>query len=228
MSIRKVIKFYFVFVMSIVSMAALSYNTDLREYVVSVLDFDLSTEGLAKTATNLSKELVTFEDSEIEDFFYSETNNLERINFSIENNPENAYAAPGNMDVEIMQYQIETYEKELFIKDLKLKVVGVAPENILGVRLLVKGEEISQGQAVEEYFEFKNVNFRLGENDNVNISLVIDISGEVMTGQRIRFDIEKPEDLAIIVGKDSYTITDYYPIRGKYLSIVRPRPLSKD
>ena len=65
---------------------------------------------------------------------------------------------------------------------------------------------------------------KIGKNSDVILTLYVNLSLKLHTGQRIRMDIEKPEDLVLLVGKKLYEVSGYYPIKGEYISIARPRP----
>ena len=68
---------------------------------------------------------------------------------------------------------------------------------------------------------------KISESETAEISLVVDLSEELKTGKRVRMDIEKPDDLEIFVGDERYEMNAYYPLRGEYLSIGRPRPVKE-
>ena len=41
-----------------------------------------------------------------------------------------------------------------------------------------------------------------------------------MANNRLRLDIEKPQDLGLRVSNKGYEVNEYYPIKGKYLTII--------
>jgi hypothetical protein len=57
------------------------------------------------------------------------------------------------------------------------------------------------------------------------VSLRVDLSENLKTGQRLRFDIAAPEDIKLLLDGKKYELSKYYPFKGEYLTIARQRPV---
>lgn len=221
MNIAKVIKAYFLFVMAISSMALLSYNDNVGNYISSVLHVD----NLSESGKGFYKNLMSgiSYDNDGRKSFLSHNENPSLINFSILNNPEKAFAAPGEKNVEMMSFVFKTFENDLIFEDLRLKIIGVDPEYIEKAMLLDEKEILQTAKKDGEYFVFEGIDYAIESFQKKSLLFYIDLSPDIKTGERIRMDIENPDDINIIVGDEPYLIDAYYPLQGKYLSIAKQR-----
>lgn len=200
------------FVMCGVAVASLSYNNTVEQYLASVFSFK-----------NESTDLTAFS-ADIGENSGGISNSTGIINFVIDNDPTEAFSQPGAKSVPIMHFKMRTFDESVTIKNLKLKLVGVENRYVDKVFLTKGREVISMGKQKGEYFEFKSLDFHLSKNSSGVINVIVDVGEELTTGNRFRLDIEKPEDIVILVGSDTYSVAGNYPLRGKYLSIAKSRP----
>lgn len=221
MNIAKVIKAYFLFVMAISSMALLSYNDNVGNYISSVLHAD----NLSESGKGFYKNLMSgiSYDNDGRKIFLSHNENSSLINFSISNNPEKAFASPGEKNVDMMSFVLKTFEDDLVFEDLRLKITGVDPEYIEKAMLLDEKEILQIGKKDGEYFVFEGIDYLIESFQKKFLLLYVDLSSDIKTGERFRMDIENPDDINIIVGDEPYLIDAYYPLQGKYLSVTRQR-----
>lgn len=220
MNIAKVIKAYFIFVMAVSSIALFSYNDNIGNYIVSVLHADNISSD-----TGFYKNLMAgiSYDNDGRKVFSSSNENSSLINFNIINNPEKAFASPGEDNKELMSFLFKTFEDDLELKYLRLKIVEADSEYIKKA-ILIDGKKILQiGKKDGEYFIFDNINYEIKSSDEKSLFIYISLSSDIKTGERVRMDIESPEDIVLLVGGENYIIDSYYPIQGKYLSIARQR-----
>ena len=216
MNIAKVIKVYFIFVMVISSIALLSYNDNFGNYILSVLHV-----GESSANASLYTSVIAYD---YEGGVFSSTNESSSLlNFSIINDPEKAFSAPGSENVEMMGFLFKTGDDVSLLKDLRLKVVGVDPKYIEKAVLFDGKKIVKVGAKDEEYFSFKQINQKIDPNAYKILYLHVSLSSELHTGQRFRMDIESPDDIIILTGSQQFIVDDYYPIEGKYLSIAVPR-----
>lgn len=217
MSIQKVIKLYFVFVMAVATMAMLTYNVRVENFIVSIFH----TQGSVQIVEPESKRMGAFADEmrmsppgESED---------EPVIFSITNDPEWAFAEPGSYGVSVMDFIFRAADEDLLLQLLKLKVVGVDIKNIESA-VLTDGEEFfKKGWVLDEYLIFSHINYEVLPDGEGVLTLVLDLGEDLHPGQRIRMDIEQPEDIVMLVGGEFYDVDQNYPIRGKSLSIAKAR-----
>lgn len=221
MNIAKVIKVYFIFVMAISSMALLSYNDNVGNYISSVLHAD----NISESGKGFYKDLmagISYDDGGRK-IFLSHNENPSLINFSILNNPGKAFASPGDKNVDMMSFVFKTFENDLVFENLRLKIMGVDPEYIEKAMLLDEKEILQIGKKDGEYFVFEGIDYAIESFQKKSLLLYIDLSPDIKTGERLRMDIENPDDINIIVGDKPYSIDAYYPLQGKYLSIAKQR-----
>jgi hypothetical protein len=221
MNIAKLIKGYFIFVMAISSVAVFSYNDSFSNYVVSVLHSDNSLTQVSPLQNVFDK--ISSENYLSGSIFTSINQNPSLINFLIESNPEGSFAEPGSQNSKVMTFSLKADADPMVLESLKLKVVGI-DSSYVGRATLSFGDYVfSKGRRDGDYFIFDNLNIRVAPNGFKTFDLLVNISSEVKTGNRFRFDIESPDDIGLNVNGETYIIDGYYPIKGTYLSIARPR-----
>lgn len=227
MNIQGVIKFYFSFTLILVCAAGLSYNHDVRELMVNSFNIDLSAEKnlLTTVSSNkglLSEKLATGKNEQ--GLFAAVNTNSNIVSFEMVSTPDKSYASPGASNVEIMKFAITAYETPVSFNEIKLKTFGIDSKYVTRASMILDEENSVEGILDGGYFVFKNISYNLAANNSGYISLRVDLSDEVTTGNRLRMDIEKPDDIELFVGGGAYKLNAYYPIEGRYLSITRPNP----
>ncbi len=191
--------------------AVFSYNDSFHKYLTSVLHIEKpalsqetgdSTENFFSSIDEIKKVKVLLEANVKNEEQKSE--NL--LNFEITNEPEKAYANPGEAGKEIMKFSIKTNVGETILQKLNFKINGVDPKKIIKAYLKYGEEIIGETIPSEEYLNFDYLNLEIGKEPGENLSLVLDLSNELKTGERIRIDFEYPQNL-----------------KGKYLTISKRR-----
>jgi len=218
MNLNKIIKIYFAFVMTVSSVALMSYNDSVKQYMASV--FYLNDES-AQEVSFLPLDLV--ENFLPNNFSFDRIEYIPPFDFELVNDAGNAFALPGNEGVEIMKFQIKTDDKNFELDDLRLKVEGVDIGKIKEAIFMNNEGIVVRGKKENEHFIFNGIGFELEKESEGSLSLILNLSDDLHPGKRIRMDIEKSEDIGILVDNDPYTLRFDYPIRGKYLSIVKRR-----
>lgn len=194
MSIQKIIKIYFIFVMTIVSMSILSVNKNFENLIISVFH---TSSGLS---TEIKTAVIVPAESSI---------------LTITNQPEKAYASPGAKDIELMKFVFKADSEDIELKSMILKTVGVPAEKLKKV-VLKDEDSVSESDGISEYFLFKNIGFMLKSGEKKTLSLRVDLGENLHAGDRFRMDIEK-----LVLGGKADEANFEFPIIGKYLSIVK-------
>lgn len=220
MHIVKILRAYLVFILTITAASLLTYSDTAKLYLASVLHS--SKENIGEVKSNFPMYIVGSVFQKNEKNFVMEKEFAGVVNFFISQNKENSYAAPGAKNAPIMELNFKSGKDTLELKNLRLKVAGVEAEKIEGIYLSFNDKNL-KGRKNDSYFVFENINYKLTGGMGGIISVSADLSAELKTGQRLRLDIEKPEDIGLEAAGKSYRINGFYPIKGEYLTISKPR-----
>lgn len=227
MNIKKILKFYLVLTLSITAMSLLSYSDLIRSnashYYANTLNaldsfFDdseykyLEEKAIIYNRADVSK-------TPKKDF----KKTPEGFTFSIGNTPEKAYALAGSRMAEIMDLDFKTMEKTLKIKSIKFTIEGVSQEDIEEAYLFSEDEIVSTAKKGNNKLFFDGMNHEIEPNGSEVLTVKLNLSHNLKTGNRVRLDIMEPGDLAIELDDDPIQPSKNYPINGRYLSITSPR-----
>lgn len=200
--------------MLVSSISVLSYSEGFENYVLSVLH-----SGNSSMSESFVSSLSTFD---FEGKIYSSENSSSSLlNFTIVNKVEESFVQPGAKDVEIMGLMIKSGDEPVVVKQLRLQIVGIDPEYIENAYIMDGKKKIRVGVKDSEYFSFSRIDKLIKADHTKILRLYVDLSDELHSGQRFRMDIEEPKDIVIYSGKDLFNIDEFYPIQGKYLSVVQ-------
>jgi hypothetical protein len=233
MNVRKILRGYLVFALAVTSAGFLWQNPEVKLYTSNNFASVLNVfEGLSDTSNYSSYEykpyasmfnvdnVKTAEDKIV----VPRTKNYKLLSFEIKNDPVNSFTLAGIQGVDLMSFLIKTEDKAAYFDDITMKAHGVDAEMIEAVYLVAPEGVIAEGKAKDEYFSFNNLNYKIAANSLVNIKVKLDLKAEINPGDRIRMDIEKPEDMNLKVNGEAFNISPQYPVEGKYLTIIDPRP----
>ena len=222
MNIQRLIKGYFAFIMTIVTVGALTYNEDVEQYMASVFHID-ETSGLKTDITSSAHMLQSsnFIDS-LRVFPHSEGHSL--VTMDIENTPSQAFAVPGAEDKEIARFIFTTSEYEMSLEKLTLRVVGADTDYIDSASFMAGDEQIDKASVVGDYLVFSNINHKIDQDTQGVLTLNVNLGEDLHTGQRIGVRVESHEDIEIVVGGEIYNLPTYFPTSTKYISIAKSRP----
>lgn len=218
MNIKKILKFYLVLTLILTVFASLSYNDEFRYYLstyaTSVLDYKYNEP---KPYVSLYSPAVSFKPSGKSYVYYKD--NPGNIVFNITNSPDKSMVKAGAKNAEIMSLNFKTGSTPVELENLSLKIVGTDADNIDAAYLTVGNEIISEAYIPGGYLRFNNISYDIAANTSSSIKIKLDLSGNLAIGNRIRLDIESPQDVAVRVDNSLHGINGYYPMKGKYLSI---------
>lgn len=230
MNLKKILKIYLIFILTITGMSILGNDLTIKKYYNP---YFLSVIHLFDDKSDLDVKPSDFDWS----VFIPKNANISvsapqkpisnDISFEITNEPEKAYASPGDIGIEIMKLNFKTKDKGMKLKSLKLKVVGAEREKIVRLFLTSGDKFVALGRPSDNYFKFDYINYEIAAASEGSLSVRIDLSENLQTHDRIRLDIENPEDIELTIDEKPYKIIGYYPIEGKYLSIALRRPWIK-
>lgn len=221
MNIMKILKGYFLFVMMVGAMSLLSYNDNVRTYFANVF----VAEGTAVTTKTYS--VVYTSQALLPKFslnYVTEKQNSAVVNFEITRDTDWGFGLPGGKKVPVMKLNFKTGDQPLEFDNVKFSIQGVDELLIQGAYLLDENEVVASAKKVGGHLKFSSVDYELAARSEGSVVVALDLSPALKTGQRIRLDIDAPEDFGLRVGGIPYKIGAYYPMKGKYLSIARPRP----
>lgn len=227
MNINKILKFYLVLTLSISAIAALSYSSFVKENMSTFSSSVLgSFEGMSDTSKYTSEKLfanvlpISKEDSHSIDVATSPLT----VNFNLSRDANKTSAVPGESNAEIMQIKIKSTDANLVLKSINFKLEGVNPDMIERVYLIDENKNIHKAELDDGYARFSNISIAAEAEKAILLSLRVDVSKDLHTGERFRFDIEEPNDIQLFANDEVYEIRQQYPIRGTYLSIAKNRP----
>ncbi len=222
MNIKKILKFYLVLTLMLTAFASLSYNDEFRYYLstyaTSVLDYKYNETKPFVSVYSPSASLKSYEKSYV---YYKD--NPGNIVFNITNSPDKSMVATGTKNAEIMSFNFKTANVPIELENLALKIVGINGDDIDAAYLAIGNEVIAEAYISGDYLKFTNISYGIAANSSSSIKIKLDLSENLKINNRIRLDIESPQDSAIRVNNSLYGINGYYPMKGKYLSISKPR-----
>ncbi len=219
MNLQKIIKVYFIFVMSLVSVAALTYTDSIGGVFVSAFQSD----DLASESPFANYVLDAFHEGQHNELYVSDKNDPLKIDFRTEY-PESNFVFSGGENVHLMTLKIKP-KKDSMLESLKFKL-SVGDEEIFKKAYFTDkdGEVLAKGKSVGGYLIFDGVRLKIMEGVREEISLFVDLSDELKPGNHFRMDVEKPDDLIFIVDGAEFYLNEFYPIKGRSFSVVEKRP----
>lgn len=232
MNIEKIIKMYFLAVMLMVSMAALSYNANVKNFMASVFFVDAKAydQNLANYSGNSRLPKISYNpefmaNNALRSFKFPVKREKETyVTFEITDNGKMVYASPGETEVNFMNFSISLNDEEVAFDYINFRIKGVQSEMI--ERAYIKeGESVFEGVKDGDYLKFTGMNIVVLPGEEKILQVYVDLSEKLQTSDRFRLDIEKSEDLGIFVDEERYLPFKNYPVKGKYLTIARRRPL---
>lgn len=227
MNIRKILNFYLGLTLTLTLVSALSYSDSVK-YYASVFSSGIfgafENTGSDSGYKNIPAPNISFppanSSTQNKSNFYSQNTNPAVLNFDIVNNPEKSFAKPGANGVNIMSFIFKPKDQNFNLKNLTLKISGASPDSVRSARLISDEKVLGTASRTDDYLHFENISYSLNAGDEGVLNIILDLNENSKVGDRLRFDIETPGDIGIEVGGNPYEINGYYPIKGKYLSIV--------
>lgn len=232
MNIERIIKMYFLVVMLMVSVAALSYNTGVKNMMASVFFIDASASDgiLTSNFGNSRLPKITYNpqfmaNNTLRAFEFPAKRESEiSLTLEITNDEKTAYASPGAKGVHLMDLKVQALGEEMQFDNLTLKIEGVEASMIENVYIKT-GEVSFEASRGTNYLKFSDMDLNLLPGEMKTLQVYADLSADLKSSDRFRFDIEQSDDLGIFVAEEKYLPVKNYPVKGKYLTIANKRPL---
>ncbi len=217
---KKIVTGYFVFTMIVGGMVVFG-QTDLGKHyyadVFQTMNWDLDA-GLKAMEKEVPTDLFA---PETEKEFIDGKKNYGLVNVDFDNKPAEAFVFAGEKGKEMMELQLKAHDKAIELKSLKLKLAGLDAKNLLGARLVAEGETLVEAEIKGEYVDFGQFQFMLEPYMAAAISIEVDLGPGARSGKRFRLDLESAEDIDLRVGARRYLLRGFYPMEGKYLTVVK-------
>lgn len=233
MNLLKILKSYLIFILAITAMASLSYIDSVRNFangqfasVIDAMGHNDQKSGSTSFAYTANYDWENLRE-EKEGSFEVGNKNENLISFEINPANDGAFAAPGTSGAPMMDLAIISAEEELELNGFKFKIVGVEADQVKKAYIFDGEKLIALGSRRGEYLNFEGLNIKFAKGKENRLSVKMDVGSKLKTGERIRLDIEKPEDIDLKVGGEPYLVNSYYPIKGEYLTISKPRPWTR-
>lgn len=226
MNLSKLFRNYLIFILVITGMSTLTYSETFNSFSSQFLSVLHISKNIPTDVSSKKLNTAAFEPIAVNNpasTFKSQKENSGILNFEITSDPENSFAEPGDREVEIMRLVFKSKNEAVSVNGMKLKIEGVSGDALKKVYLAENDNFVTFGQTFDEYIVFRYVNYEVKAGDKLELSIVADLSEDLKTNDRIRLDIESADDISITVGGKPYQLSGYYPIRGKYLTIAKPR-----
>ena len=235
MNVRRILRGYLVFALLITTVGVAGQNQSVKSYttnnfasVIHLFDGLTDTENYKLSDFKPYASIYNIENVNVREdkVGVPRTKNYGLLSFDIKNDPANAFGLPGSKGNDLMSFLIQTESEAAYFDGVILKVEGVEAKMVEAAYLVDAEGVIAEGKASGEYFSFNNLRYEIEAESLVNIRVKVDLSPDLHTSDRLRMDIEKPEDLKLEVDGEAFEISAQYPVEGKYISIATPRPWS--
>lgn len=208
------------FIMMITAASLLTYSDTAKLYLASVLHG--SREKIQEAKALAPSYVIKSAFKKSADAFTENEAPTGMVAISVGQDAQNSFALPGAKNAPVMSLNFKTGNEPMELKSLKLKIAGVEKEQIENAYLVFVDKNL-QGERDGEYFIFENIDYSLDAETAGSVEVKADLGADLKTGQRLRFDIEKQDDIGMRVAGSMQKINSRYPIKGEYLTISRPR-----
>jgi hypothetical protein len=131
------------------------------------------------------------------------------------------YIAPGEKDITIFAFSVESYSDILLLERLQLALQGKVDKKMFIRAKLFEGEnEIATSRIKEGVFSFKKFTSILKPGVYKQYTVKLDMSEEAQPGSRFHFEITNPYGIELNSGNVPQYSLDRYPITGDYVTVV--------
>ncbi len=200
------------FTVFVASVAAVSYAPTVKMYASSFLSGDTSAQEAEDQGRLLSSVLVPLEEA-----------GGTAVNLSLSGDPSDGFAHPGETGAKIMDLTLKSFDADLRLNYLRLKIGGVDPSKVKNVYLVNDGREMGKAVVSGEYVTFSGFNFDVPIGVAGVITVAADLSEDLSPGERLNLSIEKSGDIRVLADGEDYDFGNVFPLNGSFLSVVRSR-----
>lgn len=191
--------------MFVVAVSIVGYNTPTKAYMANVLGYNFSVGEKFSESKNEEKQTADF------------------LTFAVTNNPKKTFVFAGAQNSELMKLVFRSTKSDVILRKISFKIALIDPKYIKNAGLIYKGNLVAEGAVKDGKLNFENMNHKFDNTTEEFFSLSISLIDDIPVGQRIRMDIENPDDIVITNGENEFKLQASYPMKGKYLSVVQKR-----
>lgn len=131
------------------------------------------------------------------------------------------YIAPGEKDIPIFAFSVQSNNEILLLERLQLALKGKVDTKMFIKAKLFEGEnEIATSRIKEDVFLFKNFTSILKPGVNKDYTVKLDISEDAQPGSRFHFEITNPYGIELNANNVPQYSLARYPIKGDYVTVV--------
>lgn len=131
------------------------------------------------------------------------------------------YIAPGEKDIPIFSFSIQSNNEILLLQRLQLALQGNVDTKMFVKAKLFEGEnEIATSRIKEDVFLFKSFTSILKPGVNKDYTIKLDISEDAQPGSRFHFQITNPYGIELNANNVPQYSLGRYPIKGDYVTVV--------
>ena len=218
MSIPKIIKGYFIFMLVLSSVATMSYNHNFEDMLTST--FHSSVESMRSPFTVIAAN--SFEDEKKDGVLKLTTKKNTDFTFSVSNPSDKRFAEPSSANNNMMTITFKA-KKDSTVKNIRLKLVGTDSSNVGRVTLMDGNKIAAIGKRDGNYFYFVGIDLKVNSEKSKSLVLKVNLSSSLKASDRFRMDIESAEDIEVKVGRTNYEVMREYPVKGSYLTVSKNR-----
>lgn len=228
MYLRKIIKIYFLSVMCLVSVAGLTYNDHVHKMYISVMH---SIDQNALMVGNHVSEIFKTSDiiEKIANLNGNKTLNLrvfeknrDFVSFDLRN-VSGAFVESGDEARSVFEMELSGNDGGVVLHGVNFSVNGIDPEKIVSFSLQT-GDGISfAADRKANVFSFNNLEYSIPGGENEIFSVLVAVNSEAGHGDRFGVEIASPDDLDLSFGGEDFVLSEYYPVKSGYVSVVNAR-----
>lgn len=131
------------------------------------------------------------------------------------------YINPGEENAHVFSFVIESNSQTIVLKGVQLELVGnIDSREMLEARLMEGEEVIARSKVRDGIISFSKFTSVLQPESSKEYRVNLDITGEVKSGSRFKFQIKDPYALRLYLNDEIYYSLADYPIDGGYVSVV--------
>ncbi len=217
MNVKNIIKIYFYFLVLVLSMAGLSYNSSFKSFYLEGVDTMLAFSKDLKSISNMRVNMADVSGFNNRDSLALSNKAVLSDNIIFNNKNIFSYAKNAEENVYLMEFSIKSMS-EAYLKDIRFSVEGLKEGQSIDL-FLEKDNEFIYSKPVAEKYEFSFIN-KVDLKNGVSFKVRANLPDNLEVNQRIRLLIKEESDIEIEENNKTTSPKINYPIYSNYLSIV--------
>jgi hypothetical protein len=151
-------------------------------------------------------------------------NYVEDVSFSMDAVYGGSYIVPGDKDNNVMNLRFSTSEDPFRLKEFKLRVDGLDESEYSDLYMISADGQKYRGSELDGngygYVKFENLYLKGKFGKDLVFDLHMSVDEDLKFGKRLRFVLDRPEDLNFTVYGDRAYSDLAYPLEGPSVSII--------